>query len=100
MGALPPGTVRVMPCLGDPYLEIGHFFHKSLGLGEGRGYPQALHLKKHLDGGNQVSFGNTYASPLHVHLLAPRDRDGIKEQSFLSKQVGNGCSNGRIIDEE
>ena len=57
MGALPPGAVRVVSCLGNPYLEIGHSFQKSLGLGEEGGYLQALRLQEHPNGGYEISFG-------------------------------------------
>ena len=100
MGALPPGTVRVMPCLGDPHLEVCHFFQKSLGLGEVRAYLQALRLKEHLDGGYQVAFGNINAFAIPVHLLASRDRNWIEKKPFLPKQVRNRCSNPGVVYKE
>ena len=71
MGTLPPGTIGIVPCLGDPHLEVGHFFQKCLSLGEGRGYLQALRLEEHLDGGNQVSFRDIYAFALRGTLWPP-----------------------------
>ncbi len=100
MGALPSGTVGIVSCLGDLYLEVGHFFQKNPGLGKGGWNFQAFGLEKHLDGGHEISFGHIYSSTLRINIFSSRYRDGIEKQPLLAEQVGNCPPNSGIIDQE